>query len=133
MPNKMSGSMSTDGQGWKASGHTIDVAKAAGFTFFRVMQPAGPIYGDIAFTPIESCSTFHASTSADTAELKQSIENWAIVANIESTLLFLVLLHVIRCDSVKKVDIFVCMELRHLKFCCRFRALDLVRYHVAIR
>lgn len=102
---------------------TIDVAETTGFALLGVMQATSPIDRDVALLAIESSSTLHRASSADTAELKEAVENGAIVADVVSSLLAHVGVHVIRCDLREEVDILVRMELGHLGENSWFRAL----------
>ena len=87
------------------------------------MQTAGPVDGDIAFSSVEPSSPFHAPTRADTAEFEKTIKDRAIVPDVILGLLLCIRFHVVGVDFLKKVHIFIGMELGHLKPCRRFCAL----------
>lgn len=78
------------------------------------MKAAGPIDGDVALLSVESRGTFHTSTSTDAAEFEEPIEDRAIITNIELSLFPLEVVHVLGTNLLEEVDVFVCMELRHL-------------------
>jgi len=50
--------------------HTIDVTETTGFALLCVMKTTSPIHSNVAFASVQSRSTFHTATSADTAELE---------------------------------------------------------------
>lgn len=87
------------------------------------MQAAGPIDGNVTLFAIETSSAFHAATSTDAAEFKQAVEDGAIVAHVVFSLLPHEAVHVVRGDFLQKLDVFVGMELRHLRRDCRFGSL----------
>ena len=97
-------------------GLTVHITKPASFALLRVMQASRPVDGDIALPSIQPCSTLHTATCANSAELKQAIEDWAIVTNIVFALLLGEVVHVIRSDFLEEVDVFVRMELCHFEF-----------------
>ena len=103
---------------------TVHIAKPASLAFLRVMQASRPVDSDIALPSIQPCSTLHTATCANPAELKQAIEDWAIVTNVVFTLLLGEVVHVIRSDFLEEVDVFVRMELRHFEFGGWFCALE---------
>jgi len=88
-----------------------------------VVQTTSPIHSHVAFTPVQSCSTLHAATCADAAEFEKAIEHRTVVPYIEPTLLFLVCLHIIWGDFVEEINVFICVELRHLELAGGFRTL----------
>lgn len=92
---------------------TVDVTETAGFALLRVMQSAGPIHSNVAFSSIETRRTLHGTSSADPTELKQAIKHWAIVSDIVFTLFLRKVVHIVWRDLVQKFDVFVRVELRH--------------------
>jgi hypothetical protein len=87
------------------------------------MKTSSPINSDVAFATVQAGSSFHATTSADTTELEQSIEDRTIVSDVVFALLFGILLHVVWSDLGKEVDVFVSVELCHFMLSSRFRSL----------
>ena len=85
-----------------------------------MMKPSSPIDSDVTFPTVEPCSTFHRTSGADATELEQTIENRAIISNIKSALFLLVLIHVVWCDLIQEIYVFVCMELCHFELGCGF-------------
>ena len=106
---------------------TVDVAKAARLALLGMMETASPIHSDIAFLSVQSSSSFHASPSTDSTELEQAVEYRAIIPDIETTLLFRVVLHVVWGDFLQKIDVLVGVELGHFVVRGRFCALDEVQ------
>jgi hypothetical protein len=105
--------------------HTIDIAETAGLAFLGVMQTASPVDSDVALAAVQSCSAFHAASSADSAELEQAVEDGTVVANIVFALLFAEVVHVVWGDALQEIDVFVGVELGHFVLGCRLRAVDL--------
>ena len=74
--------------GTSSVSQTIDIAESAGFALLGVMETASPVDGNITFAPIQSRSTLHAATGADSAELEKAVKDWTIVSHIKASLLF---------------------------------------------
>lgn len=104
---------------------TIDITETRRLAFLGVVQPACPVDGHIAFPAIQSRSTFHTAASTDAAELEQAIEDWTVISNVVFALLFGEVVHVVRRDALQEINIFVCVELRHLVLGSGFGAVDL--------
>lgn len=47
------------------------------------MQPATPIYANVALVLIDLLSSFETGAGVHRAELEEPVENWTIVAEIE--------------------------------------------------
>ncbi len=88
------------------------------------MKASGPVDRNVTFAAIQPCSTFHTATSTNSAKFEKTIENWAVVTHVETTLLFLVRLHIVRCYFLEEVDVFIRMKLGHFKIGSRFGALQ---------
>jgi hypothetical protein len=67
---------------------TIDVTEATCFTLLGVVQTTSPVNSNIALVAVQSCSTFHTASSANSAELKQTVEDGAIVTHVVPALFF---------------------------------------------
>jgi len=93
------------------------------------MKTASPVDRNIALATVEARSTFHTTTSADSAELEKPVENRAIISNVIFSLLLGEGIHVIRSDLLKEVDVLVGVELGHFMSSCRLRSVD---FHVLI-
>jgi hypothetical protein len=78
------------------------------------MQTASPVDSNVAFAAVQPCGALHATSSADATELEQAVEDRAIVANVILALLFAEVVHVVGCDALQEIDIFVGVELGHL-------------------
>jgi len=87
------------------------------------MKSSGPVDGDVAFAPVETSCPLHTTTSADAAEVKQSVEDWTVITNVVFPLFLGEVVHIVRCDLLKEVDILVCMELGHFMASSWFCAL----------
>lgn len=87
------------------------------------MEASGPVDGNIAFTTVQSRCTFHTTTRTDTTEFEQPIEDRTIVSDVILSLLLRERVHIVRCDLLEKVDVFIGMELGHLKSSGWFRTL----------
>jgi hypothetical protein len=74
---------------------TIHIAETTRFALLRVMETSSPIHSDVAFVAVEARRTLHAASSANTAELKQPVENWTVIPNIISALFFGKLIHIV--------------------------------------
>ena len=94
---------------------TIDVAETTGFALLRVMKTSSPVDSDITLLAIQSRSSLHAASSADTTELEQAIEDRAVIPHVEAALLFLIHLHVVRRHLLEEVDVLVGVKLGHLE------------------
>ena len=88
-----------------------------------MVQAAGPVDCDVAFAPVEPCGAFHATASADTAELEKSVKNGAIIPDIVLRLILGEVVHIIGSDLLQEVDVLVSMILGHLVSGCWLRAL----------
>lgn len=84
------------------------------------MKAASPIHGDVAFLSVQPSCSFHASTSADATKLEQAVKDGTVIADVEATLLFRMVLHVVGGNLLQKIHIFVCMKLGHLVVGGRF-------------
>lgn len=102
---------------------TIDVTEPTSFALFCVMESTSPVDSNVTLLPVESCSSFHASTCADTTELEEAVKYWTVVADVEATLFFLVCVHVVGSDLFQEVDVFVRVKLCHLMVRGRFSSL----------
>jgi len=94
--------------------HTVDVAETTGLAFLGVMQTASPVDSNIAFAAVQPRRTLHTATSADTAELEQTVEDRTVVADVVFALLFAEVVHVVWGDALQEVDVLVGVELGHL-------------------
>lgn len=103
----------------------IYVTETASLAFLSMMQPTRPVDCNVAFLPIQSCSTFHGSASTNPTKLKQPVKDGTIVSDTVFVLFFLILFYVIRRDFLQEFDVFVCVELGHFVFRCGFRALHI--------
>lgn len=90
------------------------------------MKTSSPVHRNITFAAIETSSTFHTAASTDSAELKESIEDWTIITDVVLALLLGHVLHVVRCDFLEELDIFVGMKLRHFVLVGRFGSLCII-------
>ena len=94
--------------------HTVDVAETASLALLRVMQTASPVDSNVAFLAVETSSALHTTTCANTAELEEAIKHRTVVAHVVLALLPHEAVHVVGCDFLKKLDVLVGVELRHL-------------------
>lgn len=93
--------------------HTVNVAEATCFTLLGMVKSTGPIDGDVAFAPVQAGCSLHTTTSTDAAEVKKSIEDWTIIADVVFTLLLGEVVHIVRCDLLQEVDVLIRVELGH--------------------
>jgi len=63
-----------------------------------MVKATSPVDGHIAFLSIQSRGTFHTTTGADAAELKEAVEHRTVVSYIELCLLPLEVVHVLGAD-----------------------------------
>lgn len=103
---------------------TINIAKTTCLALLGVVKTSSPVDGDVAFATVQTCSSLHATTRADAAELKESVEDRAVITNIVFSLLLGERVHVVWGDLLKEINVFVGMELGHLVTCSRFSALQ---------
>jgi hypothetical protein len=87
------------------------------------MKTAGPVHRNVALAAIKTCSTFHTTTSTDSAKFEQAIEDRTIIPHIKLALLFCKVVHIVRGNLLKEIDILVGVELGHLMLRRRFGAL----------
>ena len=84
------------------------------------MKTSSPIDCDVAFATVQTRSTLHATTRADTTELEESVEYRTIITNVVFPLLLGERVHVVWCYLLEKVDVLVGMKLGHLMTGSRF-------------
>lgn len=89
------------------------------------MEAAGPVDGDVALLAVEPSGTLHAAAGTDAAELEETVEDGAVVADVKFGLLPLEVLHVFWADLLQEIDVLVGVELGHLEAGGRFCAIDL--------
>jgi hypothetical protein len=77
------------------------------------MKTSSPVDGDVAFATVQTSCPLHASTSANTAELKKTVEDRAIITDIVLSLLLCESIHVVGSDFLEEVNVFVSVELGH--------------------
>lgn len=87
------------------------------------MKSTSPIDRDVALLTVQARCALHRATSADTAELEETIEDRTIVTNVVLCLLACVAVHVVGRDSPEEVNVLVGVELGHLVDDGRLRAL----------
>lgn len=104
---------------------TIDIAEATCFTLLGVMQTTSPVDSNVAFAAVQAGCALHCATCADTAKLEQAVKHGTVIADVVFALLLSKVVHVVWRDLVQKVDVLVCVELRHLVLGGRFGALQL--------
>lgn len=75
---------------------TVHITETTGLTLFRVMKTTGPVDGDVALIAVQACRTFHATTGANPAELKETIEDRAVITDVVLALFFRERVHIIR-------------------------------------
>src|SRR5438034_7986856 len=103
---------------------TVNIAEATGFALLCMMEAPGPVDSNVAFITIKPSRPFHTTSCTDTAELKESIKDRTIIADVVPTLFLRIRVHIVGCDFCQEVDIFVRVELCHFKLARRFGALD---------
>lgn len=89
-----------------------------------MVQATSPIYGNVAFLAIESCSAFHRPTGANATEFEKAVKHRTVISDVVLSLLSHVAVHVVRCDPPKKLNVLVGVELCHLVDNRGLRALD---------
>jgi len=114
MPSTMSCNRFSLRSGYLGGSLTIDVAEATCLTLLCVMEASSPINSDIALAAVKTGCTLHATTRTDATELEKSIEDWAIISDIELALLFRVAFHIVWSDFLKKLNVFIGVKLGHL-------------------
>lgn len=102
---------------------TVHVAETASLAFLCVVETASPVYSDITFVAVKSSGALHATSGTNTTEFEETVEHGAIITDIVLALFFCKRIHVIRGNLGEEVDVFVRMELGHLKFGGWFRTL----------
>jgi len=105
--------------------HTIDVAKATGLAFLGMMQTASPVDSNVALAAVQPCGALHAASSTDTTEFEQSVEHRTVVADVVFALFFAEVVHVVWCDALQEIDVFIGVELGHFILGCWLCAVDL--------
>ena len=111
---------------------TIHIAETTSFAFLCVMQTASPIHSHITFASVQPRRTLHGATGADTTELEKTVEHRTVISDIIFALLFGEVVHIVGCDLVEEVDVFVGVKLRHLVLRGGFCALRVVSELVKI-
>lgn len=115
--------LASETDAWRPKDYTIDIAEATRFALLGVVKTTSPVDGNIAFVAVQSRSTFHAASGANSTELKETVKHGAIVSYIVPALFLHEVVHIVRCDLGQEVDIFVGVELGHLVLGGRFRTL----------
>lgn len=115
--------LASETDAWRPRDYTIDIAEATRFALLGVVKTTSPVDGNIAFVAVQSRSTFHAASGANSTELKETVKHGAIVSYIVPALFLHEVVHIVRCDLGQEVDIFVGVELGHLVLGGRFRTL----------
>lgn len=87
------------------------------------MQSSGPVHSDIALSAVQTRSSLHGSTRANTAELEQAIKHWTVVTDVILALFSNKVFHIVGRDLVQELYVLVRVELRHFVFGSRLRAL----------
>jgi hypothetical protein len=103
---------------------TVHVAETASLALLGMVKASGPVDSSVALVTIETGGTLHATTSADSTEIEEAVEDRAVIANVEFALLLLVGIHIVRRDLLEEVDVLVGMELGHLALGSRFGTLS---------
>lgn len=93
---------------------TINVAETASLAFLCMVKTSCPIDGDITFLTVKASGTLHAPTSAYPAEFEKTIKDWTIISDVVLCLLSHEIVHVVRRDPSKELNVLVGVELRHL-------------------
>uniref|UniRef100_A0A2K6MRU6 Uncharacterized protein n=1 Tax=Rhinopithecus bieti TaxID=61621 RepID=A0A2K6MRU6_RHIBE len=79
-----------------------------------MVQAPSPIHSDVCLLLIKFHSTCHRTTSRQLTELKQAVEYWTVLTNVESLHLLAVLRHVIWTDGaigfVRAIDFHFSVE-----------------------
>jgi hypothetical protein len=99
---------------------TVDIAETTCFTLFGVMKSSSPVDGNVAFAPVETSCSLHTATSANATEVKQSVEDWTIIANVIFALLLGEVVHVVWGDFLEEVDVLIGVKLGHFMTGSRF-------------
>uniref|UniRef100_A0A2K6USE3 Uncharacterized protein n=1 Tax=Saimiri boliviensis boliviensis TaxID=39432 RepID=A0A2K6USE3_SAIBB len=89
-----------------------------------MVQAPSPIHSDVRLLLIKFHSTCHRTTSRQLTELKQAIEYWTVLTNIESLHLLAVLGHVIWTEGAQEFNVVIAVVLGHLLSIGFVRAID---------
>lgn len=77
---------------------TIDVAETASFALLGMVQTTSPIHRNVAFLSVQSSGAFHTAAGTDATELKEPVENRAVITDVVFALFAHVTVHIIRSD-----------------------------------
>lgn len=88
-----------------------------------MVKSTGPVNGNVALVAVEPGGTLHTTTRANTAKLKEPIEDGTVISDIVFALLLREGVHVVRCNLRKEVDILIRVKLGHFVFRGRLRPL----------
>uniref|UniRef100_A0A2K5Q6J2 Uncharacterized protein n=1 Tax=Cebus imitator TaxID=2715852 RepID=A0A2K5Q6J2_CEBIM len=79
-----------------------------------MVQAPSPLHSDVRLLRIKFHGTCHRTTSRQLTELKQAIECWTVLTNVESLHLLAVLGHVIWTDGAQEFNVVIAVVLGHL-------------------
>ena len=97
----------------------VDVAESAGFALFGMVQPAGPIDGDIGLAGCQFASCVEGGASVVGAVVEEAVENGTVVAHVEGVVALAVLLVRIRwLDCSEEFNVFLFVEGGQFRFGC---------------
>jgi hypothetical protein len=92
----------------------VDVTETGGFAFLRVMQPAGPVHGDVAEAVVQAHGAVDGTAGVQLAEVEQTVEYRAVLAEVVLLHLRRVLVLGIRGDLRQEIHVILRVERRHL-------------------
>jgi len=107
----------------KRNRRTVHIAKAGRLPLFRVVQPSGPIDGNVRLLPTQLHGTVHAGTRVQLAEFVEPVKDGTIgrFAGVEALHGGGVLSTIVGSNFGEKLDVIFRMELGHLSGNSRMR------------
>lgn len=90
----------------------IDITKARGLRLLGMMQPTGPIDGNISILAVKLDGGADRSAGGGLAEAKKAVENGAVLADVETLEMagVGVVVEGFGCDGSKEIDVVVGVE-----------------------
>jgi len=97
--------------------NVVDIAEPTGLAFFRVVETACPVDGNIRLLHIELHSAADGASRGQLTKVEKAVEDWAILAHVEALQLFNVVVHVLWCNHLEELYVVVGVEFRHVALC----------------
>lgn len=103
----------------------VDVAEAGRLELLGVVQPAGPVDGDVAAVLVQLHRAVQRRARVHGTEVVQALEHRAVLAHVEVVQVLAVRGQVLRRDALQELDVLVVVEPAHVVRAGPVRPVDL--------